>query len=102
MSREAFADLVRWYAEIGVDIALDEAPHDRFAEAKGEAQASEPSAPLAAPPGAAPLRPQAAIPIPAATIVVPSAARTAGDVPSSHADQDVQSARELAVKASTL
>src|SRR5258708_21485949 len=32
------ADLVRWYAEVGVDIALDEAPHDRLAEGALEAR----------------------------------------------------------------
>jgi DNA polymerase len=31
-SSEALASLLRWYVEMGVDIAVDEAPHDRFAE----------------------------------------------------------------------
>lgn len=31
--------LLRWYLDSGVDIALDEAPHDRFAEALAEAEA---------------------------------------------------------------
>lgn len=31
--------LLRWYVDSGVDIALDEAPHDRFAEAIAEADA---------------------------------------------------------------
>ncbi|WP_020176642.1 uracil-DNA glycosylase [Methyloferula stellata] len=30
---EALASLLRWYADMGVDMAVDEAPHDRFAEA---------------------------------------------------------------------
>jgi DNA polymerase len=32
------ADLVRWYAEIGIDVGLDETPHDRLAEAAAEAR----------------------------------------------------------------
>jgi uracil-DNA glycosylase len=31
---ERFAGLLRWYAEMGVDIAVDDAPHDRFAESR--------------------------------------------------------------------
>ncbi len=31
--------LLRWYVDSGVDIALDEAPHDRFAEGIAEAEA---------------------------------------------------------------
>jgi uracil-DNA glycosylase family 4 len=31
--RVAAADLLRWYAEAGVDVALDEEPHDRLTEA---------------------------------------------------------------------
>lgn len=48
------ARLLRWYAEMGVDIAVDEAPHDRFADgAKEMARAAAatpvlPPAPLAA------------------------------------------------------
>lgn len=40
-ARVTAADLLRWYAEAGVDIALDEEPHDRLAEA------AEPRAPVA-------------------------------------------------------
>jgi uracil-DNA glycosylase len=29
---EGLAGLLRWYAEMGIDIAVDDAPHDRFAE----------------------------------------------------------------------
>lgn len=32
--------LLRWYAEIGVDLALDDQPADRFAEAQAQAKAS--------------------------------------------------------------
>jgi DNA polymerase len=34
---KSFAALLRWYAEMGVDIAVDDAPHDRFAEAQARA-----------------------------------------------------------------
>jgi len=33
LNSDALASLLRWYADMGVDIAIDEAPHDRFAEA---------------------------------------------------------------------
>ncbi|MGH6812848.1 MAG: uracil-DNA glycosylase [Methylocella sp.] len=31
---ECLTGLLRWYAEMGVDIAVDDAPHDRFAESR--------------------------------------------------------------------
>lgn len=31
---EGLTGLLRWYAEMGVDIAVDDAPHDRFAESR--------------------------------------------------------------------
>jgi uracil-DNA glycosylase len=31
---EGLTGLLRWYAEMGVDIAMDDAPHDRFAECR--------------------------------------------------------------------
>jgi DNA polymerase len=34
LTPEALANLLRWYAEMGVDIAIDDTPHDRFAEAQ--------------------------------------------------------------------
>jgi uracil-DNA glycosylase len=51
---ESLAALLAWYADMGVDIAIDDAPHDRFAEANSEAPVNphragtpprEPSAP---------------------------------------------------------
>jgi uracil-DNA glycosylase family 4 len=35
MPREALRQLLRWYADMGVDLAVDETPHDRFAESQG-------------------------------------------------------------------
>ncbi len=45
---EVLAGILRWYAEMGIDIAIDDAPHDRFAESRNIAR----DAPLhsAAPP----------------------------------------------------
>jgi uracil-DNA glycosylase family 4 len=34
MMTEDLTGLLRWYAEMGVDIAVDDAPHDRFAESR--------------------------------------------------------------------
>jgi uracil-DNA glycosylase len=34
---ESLAALLAWYADMGVDLAVDDAPHDRFAEARGGA-----------------------------------------------------------------
>ena len=48
---EGLTGLLRWYAEMGVDIAVDDAPHDRFAESRAgvSAQAEERSPPAAPP-----------------------------------------------------
>src|SRR3984893_12388150 len=32
---EGLAAMLRWYAEMGVDIAVDDVPHDRYAESRG-------------------------------------------------------------------
>jgi uracil-DNA glycosylase len=46
--------LLRWYVDMGVDLALDDAPHDRFAESAAplatKAQASAPASGRMAPP----------------------------------------------------
>jgi uracil-DNA glycosylase len=51
LTPEALESLLRWYAEMGVDIAVDEMPHDRFAEAQAaksdRANTSTPAAPAA-------------------------------------------------------
>ncbi len=63
------AELVAWYAEMGVDAALDEAPVDRLS-----ARAPLPEAPSPAPPEApSPLPPRAREPVVPRTIVVPAA-----------------------------
>jgi DNA polymerase len=49
---ENLAELLRWYAEMGVDIAVDDAPHDRFAEtpARTSIQVKSETPPAAPPP----------------------------------------------------
>ncbi|ACB95650.1 uracil-DNA glycosylase [Beijerinckia indica] len=42
---DSLTALLRWYAAMGVDIALDEAPHDRFAESAAMASRRAPSVP---------------------------------------------------------
>ncbi len=46
-------DLLRWYADVGVDCAIDETPHDRFAAPAPE-PAPEPARPAAPAPAPAP------------------------------------------------
>src|SRR4051812_44902469 len=69
--RAALESLLDFYVEAGVDCALDEAPHDRFAEAARPAPPPEPSpAPfppaLEAAPSRRPLPPPPASPVEAA------------------------------------
>jgi uracil-DNA glycosylase len=55
--REALHALLAWYVESGVDIAVDETPHDRFqpaAEAQPQAPRRAATAPSSAPPPPAP------------------------------------------------
>jgi uracil-DNA glycosylase len=48
---EGLAGILRWYADMGVDIAVDDVPHDRFAESRTgvSAQAEERSPPATRP-----------------------------------------------------
>ncbi len=48
--RAALESLLDFYAEAGVDCALDDAPHDRFAEAARPAPAHRPAPPPVSPP----------------------------------------------------
>ncbi|MCI0468064.1 MAG: uracil-DNA glycosylase, partial [Beijerinckiaceae bacterium] len=43
------AGLLRWYEEMGVDIAIDSVPHDRFAEANSASNAGLPRTSAMAP-----------------------------------------------------
>lgn len=64
---DSLRDLIEWYAQAGVDLALDDEPHDRFAQSAAEAavRAAPPVAPVrVAPPPLAPLPSRAAPPAP--------------------------------------
>jgi uracil-DNA glycosylase family 4 len=53
----ALAALLDWYAAIGVDLAVDDAPHDRFAESARPAQPVAPATRAAPLGGGSPARP---------------------------------------------
>jgi DNA polymerase len=67
------AEALRWWSEAGVDLALDETPHDRFAESAAPTARRSP-APVAAAPSRAPEDPKLA---PALTAAPDEAARSA-------------------------
>ncbi len=67
------AQALRWWSEAGVDLALDETPHDRFAESAAPAARRAP-APVAA---ATPRAPEGAKLAPPATATPDEAARSA-------------------------
>ena len=75
-------EVLRWWREAGVDIALDEVPHDRFAESAA-ALARRAVVPLAReeidPPPAAPLRAAPSVPASAITAPTDEAARSAAE-----------------------
>jgi DNA polymerase len=83
MDRDSLAALLDWYVSIGVDIAVDETPHDRFAEsaAPPPAVAAAP-APRPEPAPVAPARRSAGAPIfpDEAAREAREAAETAGDL----------------------
>ncbi len=81
------AQALRWWSEAGVDLALDETPHDRFAESAAPAARRAPP-PIAASPPAAPEAPKPA----------PEALRPAPAAP----DDAARSARQTAAAARTL
>jgi DNA polymerase len=76
LSAAAAAETLRWWIEAGVDLALDETAHDRFAESAGPAPRRAPAA-IAAP--AAPSMSYEARPMPAAVATPDEAARSARD-----------------------
>ena len=93
--REAIEALLQWYVDMGVDIAVDVAPHDRFAagiaDAPPIAEAPEPPRPSSLP-TRLPLRADAAL-----------APRSLQDVAAAlSADAALRSAREQAASATTL
>jgi DNA polymerase len=71
LTAAAAAETLRWWIEAGVDLALDESPHDRFAESAAPAPRLAPAA------SAAPSISYEARPAPAAAIAPDDAARSA-------------------------
>jgi len=83
---ESLAALLAWYVDMGVDIAVDDAPHDRFADAGAAAPAS-------------PLRPDAPAPRETVEPRPRAPAETAAAMPASAIEA---SARESAAAAQSL
>lgn len=112
-TREEAIELLRWYGEIGVDIGLEDAPIDRFAEAEAmRAEAARQTAARAQqralPPGLQ--TPDASSPGRAPTSRTPPARPAPPPAPASNAladavmpsEEAVASARELSARATTL
>jgi len=76
---QALEALVAFYAEAGIDVALDEMPHDRFAEAEAESRARATRASDAAGDTAARMQTTGARPEPARATPFPQGAETADD-----------------------
>ena len=104
LSVAELTQIMRWYADMGVDIVLDEAPHDRFADSAVELAAPE----TASPPREPPQRPQAAAPQRLPEIAPARAAPAAAQRPSMPAaaalsqEAATSMARETAAAARTL
>ncbi len=79
--------ILRWWAEAGVDVAIDDEPHDRFAEPPPAASAPPARLPTASAPAAA-----------AQTRAAPRIEQAASSSP----DEAVRSARELTARAASL
>jgi uracil-DNA glycosylase len=88
---ESLAALLAWYVEMGVDIAVDDAPHDRFAEVAPAAPASLPGPDAPAPRETVEPRPRA----PAETAAaMPASAIEASARESAAAAQSLDDLRE--------
>jgi DNA polymerase len=96
--RAMFAHLLRWYADMGVDIAIDPQPHDRFAETQAALALTRPVIERAEAPAADERSATAPEPLPP----IPSAPDAPLVDRSESAYAAAQSARELAAKAATL
>ncbi len=93
-SRSEIEALLRWYVDMGVDIALDAEPHDRFAEADAAVQPEQVPPPSAPAPSRRATDADRPSPMAARTIAGPAAALSA--------DAAARSAREQAAQARTL
>ena len=104
-TRDELEALLRWYVDMGVDLAVDAEPHDRFAEAAAlrEAKAVSGAANEAAPAAA---RPEPAREMPprnrAAPLFVGVPALPGLSAAALSADAATRSAREAAAQAGTL
>ena len=85
LTAAAAAETLRWWIEAGVDLALDETAHDRFAESAAPAPRR---APAATAPPAAPTASYEARPAPAAVAAPDEAARSARDIAAAAATLD--------------
>jgi DNA polymerase len=103
LTQAELVGLLRWYADMGVDLAIDEMPHDRFAEAEEQGSVQAAPAPRSAPP--VPQRPSgpAYPPLPrsASAERLPSL-RPADPIAAVSADAVARTAREAAAAAQTL
>ncbi len=97
LTAQEAADALRWWVEAGVDLAIDETPHDRFAESAAKAAArpaaAEParqaSAALAASSAGQPAPPRVAPGTAATPIAAPDeAARSAHEIAAAARDLD--------------
>ena len=77
LTAAAAAETLRWWVEAGVDLALDETAHDRFAESAAPAARR---APAAIPRPAAPIASHEARPVPVVVAAPDDAARSAREV----------------------
>lgn len=87
------ADLLAWYGEMGIDVAIEEAPVDRFAWPAPSAPEAHASPPRREPPSLAPRQPPPAGP---RTIIAPSAAAALPP------EETVRAARDAARACATL
>ena len=104
-TRDDIEALLRWYVDMGVDIAVDAEPRDRFAEAAAAASVAQaavasPARSVPAPEASAPpLGPSRQLPVRGAPLAAP---RLTLDAAALSADAAVRSAREQAAGARTL
>ncbi len=82
--------VLRWWADAGVDFVIDEEPHDRFAEAPSPAAPSRVTTPAEVPAPRAPSPPP--------TRIAPRIEQAAAAAP----DEAARSAREIAARANSL
>ena len=95
-TRDDFIELLRWYADMGIDAVVDATPHDRFAEYSANQEEARSERETKAAPVARLAAPERLGPPPGGTgpILFPQAALVTDDAS--------RSARELAASATTL